>query len=422
MRTLLITCLLSLGIAAVGAAQSGSDDQDTGAPAPAPLHTAPAESLLPEPRHLTQAIDFAGQFLGGEGSVPRDGFYPDFDLMTGAGWPSLGPGYRTHLIGGRALVDGSVVISSRAYKQAQARFELPDLASSHATLGVQGRWQDFTQVNYFGLGPESLDSQRSEYRLKYSDVLAYGAVKPRNWLSVDADFGWLQKPTLGAPIGPLDRDFPSTLEVFTGEPGVADPASFLHGDVSVTADSRDQKGHPARGGVYRAAVAVYSDRDTDQFSFRRYEVEGAQIVPVVSDKWLLTVRGWSVFSDTSAGNEVPFYLMPSLGGDRTLRGYHNFRFHDRNLLMASAESRWALFRQVDAALFLDAGNVAPRVGDLDLQKISYGAGVRVHTRTATIGRMDVSHSQEGWQVFFAMSDPLMLKTRAQRNTVAPFAP
>ena len=129
-----------------------------------------------------------------------------------------------------------------------------------------------------------------------------------------------------------------------------------------------------------------------------------------------------MFSDTSAGNEVPFYLMPSLGGDRTLRGYHNFRFHDRNLLMASAESRWALFRQVDAALFLDAGNVAPRVGDLDLQKISYGAGVRVHTRTATIGRMDVSHSQEGWQVFFAMSDPLMLKTRAQRNTVAPFAP
>jgi len=129
-----------------------------------------------------------------------------------------------------------------------------------------------------------------------------------------------------------------------------------------------------------------------------------------------------VFSDTSDGNAVPFYMLPSLGGNRTLRGYNDFRFHDRNLLFASVESRWALYRQVDAAVFFDAGNVASRVGDLDLKKTSYGAGLRVHGRTSTIGRFDVGHSIEGWKIFFSMSDPLELSRRSERSTIVPFVP
>ena len=44
----------------------------------------------------------------------------------------------------------------RAYKLAQARFELTDLAHDRVTVGSQIRWQDFTQVNYFGIGADSL--------------------------------------------------------------------------------------------------------------------------------------------------------------------------------------------------------------------------------------------------------------------------
>ena len=77
--------------------------------------------------------------------------------------------------------------------------------------------------------------------------------------------------------------------------------------------------------------------------------------------------------------------MPSLGGANALRGYSNYRFHDRHLLLASAESRWPIFAHLDAAVFVDAGTVAARVGDLGLDKTVYGFGVRLHTHRSTTG-------------------------------------
>jgi hypothetical protein len=406
MRTCVLAVLLSLGVVASGIAQSTSAN----AAATPAAQTEPAEGLLREPAGLQSGIDFASRWLEQDGE-PKDGFYPDFALVTGAGWISAGPGYRKHFFDGKALIDTSAVISWRAYKQAQARFELPRIAADRVTVGAQARWQDFTQVNYFGRGPNSLEGLRSEYRLKDTDVLGYGAVRANDWLSVTGRFGWLKKPTLSSPAGPFDQNFPNALEVFAGDPGIGDPTSFLHGDVGVAADSRDHPDHPTTGALYRASAGFYSDRDLNQFSVRRYDAE-----------WHVMLHGWGVFSDTSSGNEVPFYLLPSLGGDRTLRGFHNFRFHDRNLLLASAESRWAIFRQVDAALFFDAGNVASRVGDLDLKKTSYGAGIRVHGHTSTLGRLDFGHSREGWEVFFSLRDPFGLTRRSERSTIVPFVP
>jgi hypothetical protein len=91
----------------------------------------------------------------------------------------------------------------------------------------------------------------------------------------------------------------------------------------------------------------------------------------------------------------------------------------------NAESRWALFAHVDAAVFVDAGKVEPRAGDLDFKHMrrSYGAGLRVHNATSTLARLDIGHSTEGWRVFFKISDPLKRTTPAfGRSSVVPFVP
>jgi outer membrane protein assembly factor BamA len=130
-----------------------------------------------------------------------------------------------------------------------------------------------------------------------------------------------------------------------------------------------------------------------------------------------------VYSGTSANNAVPFNMLPSLGGQDTLRGYDDYRFHDADLLLASIESRWSLLRDLDIAAFIDAGNVADRAGALNLHKRSWGAGVRVHSRTATLGRIDVAHSIEGWHIQLRFNDPFSLTTRLSRRTAnAPFVP
>jgi hypothetical protein len=421
MRTIVGTLVLVLLMIGGSAAGSAAQQSPT-ATAPA-QETDPVPGLVPEPRLISRAVGFASPWLGGDNSPPKDGFYPDFgDMVTGAGWISAGPGYRQHFLERHLLVDGSAAISWRAYKDAEGRIELTDLAGNHATLGFQVRGQDLTQVNYFGIGPNSLQSQRSEYRLRESDVEGYGTVRANGWLSFGGRFGWVKRPTVSSSVGPFDKNYPNALLEFPTDPGVAAQSSLLYGGATVEADTRDYPSHPTRGGLYRAAAHTYADRDLHQFSFRRYEAEGLQILPVVGERWVVALHGWGVLSDSSAGNSVPFYMLPSLGGGNTLRGYNDYRFHERQMLVASAESRWGLFTHVDAAAFVDAGNVAARVGDLNLDKTSYGGGLRVRTRASTLARLDVAHSREGWRVLFKLNDPFRLSRRSVRASVIPFVP
>lgn len=417
MRTPVVTLLLIVGSAVGSAAQ-----QSPAATSP-PQETQLAPGLLPEPHALSRAFDFAGRWIAGDDAAPKDGFYPEFgEMATGAGWISAGPGYRQHFLDRHLFIDGSASISWRAYKNAQARIELTDLARNHVTVGFQARWQDLTQVSYFGTGPDTVESDRSEFRLKDTDLAGYGIIRANRWLSFGGRFGWIKQPTISSSVGPFDRDFPDTRLVFPTDPGVAQQTSLLHGGATVEADTRDYPGRPTKGGMYRAAAQAFADRDLHQFSFRRYEAEGLQVLPIVGERWVIALHGWGVFSDTSEDNSVPFYMLPSLGGSNTLRGFHDYRFHDRNLLVANVESRWALFSHVDVAAFVDAGNVAARFGDLNLDKKSYGGGIRLHTRSSTFARLDVAHSREGWQVLLRLNDAFRLARRSLRTSVIPFIP
>jgi hypothetical protein len=347
-------------------------------------------------------------------------------MITGSGWISAGPGYRHHLFNGQAIATVSAAVSWNFYKMAQGRFELPHLAQDHLTVGSQVIYQDMLQVNYFGLGNDSLKSNRSGYRLDETDVLGYATARTTPWLSLTGRFGWIHQAELSTMTG-WTVGYPNTLSIFSDAtaPGLTQQPAFLHGDVSLAADTRDYPGHPTRGGLYRVTAASYADRTYDKYSFRRYEAEAAQFVPLIEDKWILAAHAWEVFSDTSGGNTVPFYLMPSLGGKNTLRGYYDYRFHDRDMQVFNAESRFGLFTHVDAAVFVDTGKVASVASDLDFRHLrtSYGAGLRLHNRTSTVGRLDIGHSTEGWRVVFKISDPFKRTTLSGgRTEVIPFVP
>jgi hypothetical protein len=382
--------------------------------------------FIDEPQLLRKLI-VASEGVANVDREPSDGVYAELGhMVTGAGWISGGPGYRRHLLDGRALVEASGAVSWNFYKTAQSRFELRHLAHDRLTLGAQVMYQDLVQVEYFGVGNASLESKRTAYRLNNTDVLSYGSVRATPWLTFSGRVGWIPQPNLSTPAG-RNVTAPSTIDAFAedGAPGVRSQPPFLHADASIVADRRDHAGHPTGGGLYRATAATFSDRDAGRYSFRRYEVEAAQFIPVFTRRWILALHGWEVFSNTSTGEVVPFYLMPSLGGQNTLRGYADYRFHDADMQAFNVESRWSLFDHVDAAIFFDAGKVAPRPGGLDFSdlKRSYGVGFRVHSATATYARLDIGHSPEGWRAIFKVTDPFRRTTPAfGRSSVVPFVP
>jgi hypothetical protein len=381
--------------------------------------------LLPEPADLTTAFDLAGRYFGGRGITDRgNGFYLAIgDLYPGAGWISGGGGYRLGLQD-RAFLEGVGTVSWRGYKLAQGRFELPLLMDGHLSAGAKVTWQDLMQVNYFGTGPDSAEANRSEYRVKTTDWVGYAAYRPVRWLALGGSLGWLDRPTLLPPAGPFDRGYPDARELFVAEPafGLEQQPSFLHGDLSVTADSRDYPSHPMSGGLYRASWAMFSDGTQDRYTFRRYEAEAFHAVPIVAERLTLLGHAWTVASDAGADQLVPVYMLPSLGGSSTLRSFPDFRFHDRHILLATAETRIALFTHVDAAVFADAGNVASRFADLDLAQRSYGAGLRLHTHEATTARLDVATGSEGWRVTFSLHDPFRFRRLSRTATAVPFVP
>jgi hypothetical protein len=392
--------------------------------AQAPVTDTGPTAIFAEPQAIARGIDFVTRTLGDGGDV-KSGFYPEMSNMpTGAGWISAGPGYRYWLFGDQMFIDGSAAVSWRAYKMAQARIELPQLAKSRLALGTQVRWQDLTQVTYFGDGANSLETNRSEYRLKSTNVAAYATVRPTRWLSVGGRIGWLDRPSMLAPAGTFQRGNPPTQEVFGGDPvfALSSQPSFAYREASIAADTRNRRSHPTSGGIYRAAWAGYTDQDHGTFSFRRSEVEAAHFIPVSRSRVVFAMHGWLVASHTAENEWVPFYLEPGLGGHNTLRGYSDFRFHDRNLLVVNAEARFALVTHLDAAVFADAGNVAPEIGDLNLDKRSYGVGVRMHSRESTFARVDVAHGAEGWRFMFRLSDPLHLARVSRRTAPVPFVP
>ena len=386
--------------------------------------TSPPEGIVPEPSFLSK---FATSTDTAFGHGTREGWYFNAgSLITGGGWISGGPGYRKSIFDGRARVDASVALSWNLYRSGQASIEMPDLARGRLTLGAGVTYQDALQVKYSGIGNNTPESDRSAYRFHDSDIFGAGRVQASPWLSIDGRFGWIPRPTLSTATGP-SVNVPNTVDLFTEAtaPGIGTQPPFVHGDVSIVADIRDHAGHPTGGGMYRAGAAAYVDQDTGTYSFRRYEVEANQFIPLGTRKWVLGLRASEVFSDTSAGRVVPFYLLPSLGGHNTLRGYDDFRFHDRDLQNFTIESRVALLTHMDVTGFADAGKVAAEASDLDFRRLrsSYGAGIVFHNATSTLARIDAGHGFEGWHVFLKLSDSFKRTMPAVgRRAVVPFVP
>lgn len=352
------------------------------------------QGVLREPGPITRLAIFFDRRLG-NGELIDGPYFGTGGLVPGAGWLSASAGYRKWLAGDSVFADGSVAVSWRGYKAAQARLEMPSLGRGRFSVGTQMRLQDFPELAYYGEGPATLTSDRSEYRLKSFNIAGYATYRPVRWLGIGGSAGWLN-PSIEARSEP----------------------SFLHSEASIVADTRDFAGHPTSGGLYRIAAGRFADRHAGDFSFNRYEAEAAQFLPLAGSRIVIALHGWMVGSD--AGSRVPFYLQPSLGGANSLRGYADYRFHDRNMLLMNVETRVALMTHLDAAVFMDAGNVAGRTQDLDLAKRSYGAGLRLHSRRQTFLRVDAAHSDEGWRLLFRLDDPLNLARLARRTVSAPF--
>jgi outer membrane protein assembly factor BamA len=170
-------------------------------------------------------------------------------------------------------------------------------------------------------------------------------------------------------------------------------------------DSRTSPGYSRRGGLYRVEWTDFSQSNGTAHGFRRIDAEVQQLVPLMRENWVLAFRALASTTDSGRGQDVPYFLMPDLGGTSMLRGYSAWRFRDRHRMLLTGEYRWTAGPLVDMAVFVDAGKVAARRADLDFRHlaVSHGVGIRFHTPSSTVMRLEVARSREGTSLIASFS-------------------
>jgi outer membrane protein assembly factor BamA len=328
-------------------------------------------------------------------------------LATGSGFAAGPEFFREDFLDGQLRVNASAIISTRLWQKFQASITAPHLAGDHLLLKLEAAKRDYRSLEFYGIGIDSSRLNRTDYRLWDTSLEGSAGVRMARYIRFGGTLGGMW-----TNIRPGERDDLPNTDVFFDDlsaPGLLHQANFLRGSIFGQIDYRDDPAGPKSGGNYVSEYTWYHDRSLDRFSFDRLDVDLQQYIPFFNKSRRFALRVRMTMTDADAGQRMPFYLQPYLGGADDLRGFKPYRFTAPNAVVYNAEYRWEIFSGLDGALFFDAGKVMPRWGHLGMSdmEVSPGFGLRFNARNQTFIRLDVGFSHEGTCIWLKFNDPFI---------------
>jgi hypothetical protein len=341
-----------------------------------------------EPNGLERAMDLAELRI--YPLLVRDGLYARFgSLTTGSGF-AYGGGYRDRsFVKGRGSLDLWAAGSIKRYWALEAKVRYPLTPRNRLMAEGYVRKYDYPQEDFFGLGPDSQRSNRVTFDIHGEYVGGQLVAQPVRPLTFGGGVEYLW-PTVASG---RNRRFPSIEDIFDdiSAPGLQAEHEFIRTLGHVTFDYR-QPLNARKGGYYRLDVSRYDDKRDAAQDFTRVDAELRQFVSFLAERRVLAARLRVSTTDVAENERVPFFLLPTLGGNDTLRGFRAYRFRGQHSILAQFEYRWEIWSAFDAALFYDAGKVAVRRSDLNFKSLEqdYGFGFRFNTDNGIVVRIDAA--------------------------------
>lgn len=318
---------------------------------------------------------------------------------------------------GRTLFSAEAAASLKKYWGVRG---LAGYRGGPVVVAAYGQFRHMPQERFFGIGSDSRLAQESTYRLNEADIGVLAG------LQASSRFGFgVQGGYVTADPGPgKNSDVPTTQEAFERLPALGITTEHVAGGGWIQFDGRDpapvrrffQDISPLEPGIIRMpletrrgffALVEFTNNisfDDRRFGFQRLNVQSQQYIPFRHGHHVFAFREFASFTRTD-GTQVPFHMLPALGGAYTLRGYKLFRFRDRHAVLLNAEYRWNIWRLADLVLFVDAGQVFPEAAKIafDNLKSSYGGGLRLLARERGFLRFEVGRSEEGTEVILLLT-------------------
>ncbi len=266
---------------------------------------------------------------------------------------------------------------------------------------LESSYQWRPKENFYGLGHDSVESQRTDFALRQSWVgarLEFTAPKHLRW---GAENKFVATKALAGSNGLTA----STPDVFPDLPGMGSLLRFNSTGAYIDTDFSQGE----YGWTGRAHLAASYQRGLGASALRYFGYEGRLEgrMPVRQGQSALVGQiALNVNHENSGSDPIPFYLRPHIGGSSTLRGFALDRFYGKNLMRMSLEYRYRLHPNFETSIFHDAGQIFDRAGELAWFNWhrNYGLSFRFHSNYRTIMRLEYGHSREGFMVHLSFGD------------------
>jgi hypothetical protein len=263
----------------------------------------------------------------------------------------------------RVQFNSSARISVRKYWEVDSNLRLTKSSNTFTAsdaggpsgdlkINVYGLVKDMQRLDYFGIGPETGEGDRAVFHYREGGVGADLSQPVRSWMDVGGAVESIF-PHITTIENPTVR---SVERVFTeaGAPGINSQPNFMH---YVGFAGLYTPGQPeGRKLDYKFFYHFFHDWQDNRYSFRRFEADLKHKFPFAK-KNEFRFRARVPFSETNGGQRVPFYLMETLGGsnirgDDTLRGFRDYRFRDRDLVLLQTEYLRRVYGPLELHRFL----------------------------------------------------------------------
>jgi outer membrane protein assembly factor BamA len=287
---------------------------------------------------------------------------------------------------------------------------------SQPAVTLTGYYDDQTREQFWGLGPDSDEDDRSTYGWERYGVEAKVSVPRHHRISGHAGVRYEESDIHDGRSAGSD---PRVEERFDPDeaPGL-DVArqEYVVPNATVVIDlTRNPGGRPTLGAIIKGWWEMYSTQNDIPLEWTT--IGGSASVHLGSEFHNLSfMAGVEEADPEGSEDEILFSHLPSLGGSTTLRGFPSRRFRDRAAGWGTVAYRFALWRgrtdnpharaaAIETQIFYDIGGVGDDIGDVDFtDEYSYGIEFRGYGPMGHLFGVGLARGGEGISLNFTVSD------------------
>lgn len=243
-------------------------------------------------------------------------------------------------------------------------FVVPDLYTVANTyrlegaLGVQ-KWPASYYRRGNGAGPETVDYQANGIELELSAQRRFGGHR-------DSRGGFFAGPLLRVVLNEVSWKESGSCPIVAG----ADGGALVGIGLATSYDTRDVPGAPLAGDYVTYTLGLHHPWMGSDYDYTLHLLEARHYHGLGHQRVLAVGGDLRLISGAP-----PFREQSSPDGIGQLRGIENGRYHDTHLLSLQVEYRQPLRGRTGGVVYLDAAQVAPRVGSLSLDAFHFAPGM-----------------------------------------------